>query len=281
MKPFFCIFRIAALSTCVLLSAPVAPLLAQVSARYEPLAPGGIDLRVPVGVVSPIDEADSLYFEGSPLASFELLEEHLAVVPDDYEVLWRAARAAVLLGVAEEGSRPQNAWLDPAMDLAHRAVALRPDGIDGRYWRGAAHGRRAMNASPGYATELAQQVWDDAHAVLEIDSLHGGAHNLLGKLSYEVMSLSRFERAVGRLFMGNEALSSANWELAERHLETAATSWPDLVLFQFDLAQLYRKRDRKDDALAAYRRVLELPAVHPTDVDVQEQARELLAELGS
>ena len=203
------------------------------------------------------------------------------MVPDDYEVLWRAARAAVILGVTAEGSRPQNQWLDPAMELAHRAVAVRPDGVDGLYWRGAAHGRRAMNASPGYASELAQQVWEDAKAILRQDSLHGGAHNLLGKLNYEVMSLSRFERTMGRIFMGNEALSDASWELAEIHLAAAAEAWPDLVLFQFDLAQLHRKRGRKDEALAAYRRVLELPAVHPPDIDLHEQAREYVEELGS
>lgn len=275
------IFGITALIGASLVFAPGETLSAQASVRSGSIGPDGFDLRVPVGVLSPVAEADALYFADDPLGSFALLEAHLAVVADDYEVLWRAARAGVLLGVAAEGSRPQNQWLDPAMDFGHRAVALEPDGIDGRYWRGAAHGRRAMNASPGYATQLAQQVWDDAHAILAVDSLHGGAHNLLGKLSYEVMSLSRFERAVGRVFMGNEALSSASWELAELHLTAAATHWPELVLFHFDLGQLHRKRGSKEQARAAFQRALEASAEHPTDLDLQAQAREYLSRLGS
>lgn len=259
----------------------VVPLRAQDASRADGLVPAGLVRHAPLRALSPVNRADALYFDGDPRASFVLLDEYLKFEPDDYEVLWRAARAAVLLGVSEEGSRLQNRWLDPAMEFGHRAVAVRPDGVDGLYWRGAAHGRRAMNAAPHYATELAQQIYDDAHAILEVDSLHGGAHNLLGKLSYEVMSLSGFQRAVGRLFMGNEALSAASWELAEKHLETAAEAWPDLVLFQFDLAQLYRKRGREDAAVEVYRRVLELPAVHPTDLDLQSQAREALEELGS
>lgn len=259
----------------------VVPLRAQDGARTDGSGPAGLVRHAPLRALSPVNRADALYFDGDPRASFVLLDEYLKVEPDDYEVLWRAARAAVLLAVSVEGSRPQNRWLDPAMELGHRAVAVRPDGVDGLYWRGAAHGRRAMNASPGYATELAQQIYDDANAILEVDSLHGGAHNLLGKLSYEVMSLSGFERAVGRLFMGNEALSNASWALAEKHLETAAEAWPDLVLFQFDLAQLYRKRGQEDAAVEVYRRVLELPALHPTDLDLQSQAREALEELGS
>jgi tetratricopeptide (TPR) repeat protein len=281
MKRVTSIFGMIALVGVSLLSASGAPLSGQASIRYGPIGPDGIDLRVPVGVLSPVVEADALYFANDPLRSFEVLEAYLAVVPDDYEVLWRAARAGVLLGVAAEGSRPQNRWLDPAMDFGHRAVAVQPDGIDGRYWRGAAHGRRAMNASPGYATELAQQVWDDAHAILAVDSLHGGAHNLLGKLSYEVMSLSRFERAIGRVFMGNEALSSASWESAEFHLEAAATHWPELVLFHFDLGQLHRKRGNDEEARAAFQRALETVAEHPTDLELQAQAREYLAEMGS
>ncbi len=252
---------------------PATPTL---TAPLELAAPRG-----PVRALSPVNRADALYYSGDPRASFALLDEYLKVSEDEYEVLWRAARAAVILGVSVEGSRPQNGWLDPAMDLADRAVALEPEGIDALYWRGAAYGRRAMNASPGYATELAQRVYDDANAILARDSLHGGAHNLLGKLSYEVMSLSRFERAVGRIFMGNEALSNASWENAEYHLEAAAEAWPDLVLVQFDLAQLYMKRDREDDARNVFRRVLELPAVHPPDFKFQAQAREALSELGS
>jgi tetratricopeptide (TPR) repeat protein len=251
----------------------------------ESVAPGLIvpfKLTVPDGplrALSPVNRADALYFSGDPRASFTLLDEYLKVSPNEYETLWRAARAAVILGVSMDGSRPQNRWLDPAMELADRAVALDPDGIDGLYWRGTAHGRRAMNASPGYATELAQRVYDDAHAILAQDSLHGGAHNLLGKLSYEVMSLSRFERAIGRVFLGNEALSKASWENAEHHLAAAAEAWPDLVLFQFDLARLHQKRDRDEDARAAFRRVLEIPAVHPPDFECHARAREALSEL--
>jgi len=266
----------------VLAMALAGPGVSDVRAQsFDPRGRPDLDFRVPAGVVSPIQEADDLYFAGFPDASFALLEAHLAAVADDYDVLWRAARAAVVLGVSEEGSRPQNRWLDPAMDFANRAVALVSDGIDGLYWRGAAHGRRAMNASPGYATELAQRVWDDAHAILVQDSLHGGAHNLLGKLSYEVMSLSRFERAMGRIFMGSPVLSQASWERAEVHLEAAAREWPDLVLFQFDLAQLYRKRGRKDEARAAFERVLALPAIHPPDFDLHAQARAFISELGA
>jgi len=242
-----------------------------------PLGPKALDFRVPAGVVSPVAQADDLYFAGDAEGALALLERHLEAAPDDYDVLWRATRAAVVLGVLEQGSRPQNRWLDPALELGHRAVAAHPGGVDGLYWRGAAHGRRAMNAAPRYAAELAQQMFEDAHAILELDARHGGAHNLLGKLNYEVMSMSRIKRAMGRIFMGNDALSAASWELAEHHLERAAEMWPELVLFQYDLAELHRKRGSEEEAREAYERVLELPAMHPPDERLQQRAQDYLA----
>lgn len=223
-------------------------------------------------------EADLLYTAGEPRLALERLEAHLATDSADYDALWRAARSAVVLGIAEDDHRDQNAWLDPAILFAERAVSLRPEGLDGIYWRGVASGRRAMNAGAGYAVELAEVVYDDAHAILAVDSLHGGAHNMLGKLNYEIMSLSRIKRLIARTFMGNEALDDTSWEDAERHLHRAAVVWPDFVLFHFDLGQLYEKRGRRQLAVREMLHALSLPAVHPTDVGLQEQARELLSE---
>ena len=130
----------------------------------------------------PVSESDMLYMSGDPKLALEILEAHLETNPDDFEALWRAARASVVIGIDVEGSRQQNRWLDPAIDWSDRAVALRPDDVDGRYWRGVATGRRAMNANPSYGAELVLIVYDDAHAILAIDSLHGGGVRLGGRV---------------------------------------------------------------------------------------------------
>ena len=236
--------------------------------------------QLSVGLAGPVAQADLLYLAGSPREALEILQAQLEGHPDDYEALWRAARSRVILGVSAEGKESQNSWLGPAIEFAARAIAIDPHGVDALYWHGAAVGRRAMNAKPSYATTLAQQVYEDAHAILEIDPNHGGAHNLLGKLNYEVMSLSRVERMLGRLVMGTEALKDTSWEQAEEHLSRAAQEWPELILFQFDLGLLYEKRGRDELARAAFSRAVALTAVHPPDRTYQERARQLLVQLG-
>ena len=252
----------------------LAPLLGSLVLPYA------LSAQLIAGFGGSVQQADLLYFGGNPLEALHILERHLESEPADYEALWRAARSALVLGISEEESEAQNGWLDPAIEFADRAVGERPEGIDGMYWRGAATGRRAMNAGPNHATDLAQRVYKDAHAILTMEPDHGGAHNLLGKLNYEVMSLSRFERTLGRLLMGNDALRDTSWEKAELHLNEAAQSWPDLILFQFDLAQLYKKRGRDQEAIQVLSAMLELPSIHPPDEAIKASARELLQEIG-
>lgn len=223
--------------------------------------------------LDPIAEADRLYLAGHLAPALDLLERQIEADSADAAALWRAARAAVVMGIAEEGSRNQNLWLDPAIGWANRAVELDPANLETIYWRGVATGRRAMNAAPSYAASLVQVVYDDAHRILAADSLHAGAHNMLGKLNYEIMTVSRIKRLIARTFMGNDALDDMSWENAEYHLHRAAEAAPETVLFHFDLAQLYRRRGRRDEAVEAYRRVLALPAIHPVDAGYQAQAR--------
>ena len=229
---------------------------------------------------SPITRSDMAYLAGDTELSYTILQAELAADSSDYEVLWRAARAAVVIGIEQEGERGQNDWLDPAMRLSEYAVSLKPDGIDGIYWRGVSAGRRALNAGPSQSVGLAEAVYRDAHAILAVDSTHGGAHNLLGKLNYEVMTLPWLERMVARTFMGSGELRDTSWENAEYHLGRAVETWPDFILFHFDLGQLHRRRGRREAAIRSFRELLGLRATHPIDRRLQGQARGFLAEWG-
>jgi tetratricopeptide (TPR) repeat protein len=229
----------------------------------------------------PVLDADALYFGGRVEEAWALLNEHLEAHPNDYDALWRAARAGVVAGVLREGITSQNERLDPAIVLGDRAVEVRPDGIEGLYWRGAAEGRRALNAGSNYAARLVQRVYDDAHAILALDSLHGGAYNLLGRVNYEIMDLPRIARFFARRLVGNQALHDSSWEDAETYLARAAELWPDNVLFQLDLGDLYQRRGRDDEAREQLQRVVGMPSLQPADDYFKESARRFLEELGS
>ena len=46
------------------------------------------------------------------------------------------------------------------------------------------------------------------------------------------------------------------------------------------MGQLHKKRDRREEAIESFKQALSLRAVHPIDMRLQVQAREILAECG-
>lgn len=248
------------------------------------LAAAPCEAQTPISLAwttGPVESADALYFAGQPEEAFEVLQAHLAKEPEDYDALWRIARSTLTLGDAAEGWLLQNSWLDRGMDFGSRAVEASPDRVEGRYWRGAVTGRRALNAVAEYGAELAQQAYEDAHAILLIQPDHAGAHNILGRIFFEIMSMSRIERFIGRTFVRTDALRESSWEAAEFHLEAATVAAPDRVLFRHSLAELYRKRGREEEARAAYTQVVHMLAVYPSDAALQEDAKRALEDIGN
>lgn len=221
--------------------------------------------------------AQALYDAGDAEGAFALLEAQLASRPDDYDVRWQAARAAVAVGLLRPTEAEQNEWYRKGMAHGAAAARLRPDGTEGLFWLTANQGRLAIQVSPGESADLALEVYRRAHRILELDPDHAGAHNVLGKLAYEVMVLSAVERFLARTLAGdNEALDGASWEEAERRLTRAVELDPEMPLFRFDLGRTYLQTERWEMAVTELEKVLELPDRHPGDALFKREAREAL-----
>ncbi len=229
----------------------------------------------PVGLL-----ADSLLFRaGDARRALDLLSSGLAASPADYALHWRAARAATALAVLREG-RPalQDSLYRVAIAHGEAAVDLEPRGIDGRYWRVAAKGRLSLSADARGAASLASEISREVGELLALDSLHAGAHNALGRLNLEVMTLPRWKRAVGRAFLG-DALDGTNWELAERHLLRAVVLEPANALYLRDLGALHFVRGRTQVARLLFQRLEGHTGLLPWDEVFRQEALRMLAEI--
>ncbi|MEX2526952.1 MAG: tetratricopeptide repeat protein [Gemmatimonadota bacterium] len=223
-------------------------------------------------------EADSLYFAGNAEGSLELLTTGGFWREDPAPRRWRSIRALVALGMEPGTTAEQNRWLDQGVALAQEVKDQGPPTLDEIFWGAAAQGRRALNAGPRYAGELGVRARDDARLVLAADPLHGGAHNVLGRVGLEVMSLSRIQRILARA-TGVTFPGDIDWEEAEHHLRRATELWPHMVLYHLDLAKLLIKRNRQDEARRALQQALATPPLHPPDPVLKEEAGLLLATL--
>lgn len=268
--------RVSRLSVLVALAVAAPPWSGQIAA--QPLAPPP-PLEAATGDKLADEAVDELLVEGRLGDVLQRLDLRIERDSADVEALWRAARAALMLGVLEERTDVEEALFVRAGDYGEAAVALRPDDPEVLYWAAASLGREALQHGPRTSTRLVQRVWDLTHRILEIDPQHAGAHNILGKLNQEVMSLSGFERFVARLLFSIDPLKEANWDDALGHHRRAVEADPETVLFGRDLGETLAALDRVDEARAVWEAALALPSVHPVDDRFKVDIRRMLADL--
>ena len=225
-----------------------------------------------------VTEADELYWEHRVPESLEMLEDLLDLEPQNYQALRDAARSAVAQGLLSPGREIQNQWYKIGESYARRATEVEPKLLEGLYWQLTAKGLRAVRSGGREASALGREVYDLAHRVLKMDSLHAGAYHALGVLNYRVRRLSWIERFVARNFLGADVMNLTSWEDAERYLTRAVELRPEYILFHLDLGRMYLNRKRMDEARHHFERALELPVLEPPDPRFQEIAERRLAE---
>jgi tetratricopeptide (TPR) repeat protein len=222
--------------------------------------------------------ADSLYFAGRVADALVQYESALAARPGSFDVLCKASRAALVLGIlSEQHEEAQTAMYLRAESFARRAIATDSLRADGHYWLAAAMGRRALHAGIKTAPGLARAVDASARRALAIDSMHAGAHDVLGKLNSEVRNLSAVVRFIAGRMLGVSIARETSWEAAERHLVRAIQIDSTVILYRADLAQLYLRTGRRKEAETVVARLLAMPRVHPTDSLFQQEAKDRLA----
>ena len=261
-----------------------ASLLCPVVALLMVSAPNGLAAQSPRwrGWDSPearIAVGDGLHFRMQPLEAFRVFQRVVEDDPEHYVGLWKSTQEAVILGIIALDEDEQTRWFRTGEEYARRAIMIEPDDPAGHYWLAAALGRRAVQSDAATTAGLAAEIYEEAHVVLRLDSLHAGAHNVLGTFNYEVMKMSGVKRFIARTFFSSEGLAKASWEDAECYTRRAVELDPTSLLYRLDLGKLYFKRNQHDLARTALNEVLELPSIHPPDPTFKRQARELLDDL--
>ncbi|MEI6739816.1 MAG: hypothetical protein WCK74_05835 [Gemmatimonadaceae bacterium] len=231
----------------------------------------------PVAIPPLAAQADSLFRLGDAVGSLTRANEGVRRNPSDYASLWRAARSEIMLGIIEGDRAIIEGHYARATALARRAVALQPGDTAGHFWLAAVLGRRALRADFRTGLPLASEAYIEARRVLVIDSLHAGAHEILGRLHQEVRKLPSVVRVLAGLLSGLEVIRNASWQASEWHLRRAMALDPSAVLPHADLALLYLRMGRRADAEREVQQLERMPRRTPADAFFQGDARKRLA----
>ena len=239
-----------------------------------------------VGTVAPlvpetVVAADSLFFAMDPLSAFRRLEVRVEVAPDDYEARWRAARAALVLGVMADAGELKAGWLRVGAYHAEEALALRPNDVEAMAWLAAVNGRLAIDVvGVRDQVRLGLEVWELTERILAIEPNHPLGNDVLGKLNQEVRKLSGFERFIARTFMrGGDPMKLSSWDNAEEYLRRAIAADATVVLFYLDLGDTYRLQGKLDAAKSTYEAGLALPDLYPPDAKFKREIQRQLEQL--
>lgn len=221
--------------------------------------------------------SDRWYAERDAVRALAAADDGLRHRPDDYDLLWRAARAHVALGVLEADRSVIDGHHREATRQARRAVMLEPDRPDAHLWLAAVLGRGAQRAGFREAITLGAEAWREATRALEIDSTTAMASAIQGRLLEAVARFPWFVRAMIATFSGFTMARGATFEAAEQHYQRAIRFDSLSVAPQVDLARLALRRGRLTDPQQVMQRLRALPARTPIDDWLRDDLEKQLA----
>jgi len=221
-------------------------------------------------------QADSAFAHGSATGALEPVRPWLDSARADAAILWRGARAYVAFGILAPTRAESDVQLLRAAAYAQRAMQSAPRDIDARYWYAVATGRRALRGDFRRILPLAVETYNEAQRILAQDSLHAGAHDIIGKLYSEVRKLPWLVRKLAATVTRQDVLRLASWEAAEFHLRRAMALEPSAIVYRADLAQLYVRMGRHADAAAVVATMESMPDRTPADRLFKQEARRLV-----
>ena len=215
-------------------------------------------------------DPDRLYGDRVNLASArraaDIWSAALAADARDFDAAWKLARADYWLG----GHGPdveRRKDLERGIDAGRKAAAVQPNRPEGHFWIAANMGALAESFGPRQGLKYRKPIKEELEAVLRLDPafMDGSA-----------------DRALGRWYFKVPGLFGGDRKLAEAHLRTSLTYNPGSTTSHFFLGELLEDQGRKDEARAAFQRVLDAPINPnwvPEDGEFKEKARAALSRV--
>ena len=197
-----------------------------------------------------------------------IYEEMLRTDPENYEATWKLSRAYLWIGRNESSSKVKRENFRKGIELARRAVSMKPNEAAGHYWLAANAGSlaEALGFWPWMLLKkasLASEFKTEMETAVRLNPgfAGGGGHRALGKYYLEK--------------------PSPEPEKAETHLEEAVRIAPGMLCNHLDLAQAYLRQGKTDLAHERQLYVLEAPSSPEFAVEnkrCKEEARLLQIE---
>ncbi len=221
---------------------------------------------------------DKYFAEGNNEAAVREYLAAEAMAPKELGVLVRLTRVHNDMGrLLLRKSPDAELYYRKAIEYAERLRDAHPNRAESFFFLALCHGSLTPFKSLGEKLELSRDVRANAEKTLEIDSTFTMAYVILGIYYRGVARLSWVERTIVNGILGKNL--EGTYEDSERVLKRALALEPNNLFAHAELASTYRSMERHDEAIAALKTVLALPATNARERMQQEDAQRMLKRM--
>lgn len=225
-----------------------------------------------------LQRADSLFEHHHESEALRAYREVLERDPDHFTALWRVSILQSRIGKRQEETAAQREYFENAKAFAEKALAVDSTRAESNFVMAVAMGRMALISSARDRVAASREIKKYADRTLQIDSSHAGAWHLLGRWNFQIANLNFVERLAANTLFGGIPGEASNQKAAE-YIERATRLDDRFILYQYDLARVYREMGRPAEAREACSEALEMPLRLPEDEQLKAQCRDLMNEL--
>ena len=193
------------------------------------------------------------------------LEEYLAAAklePENYEALWKTARAYFDLGdliMSEEKSavEEQRRLFTESYKYARQAVRTNPNDTWGHFFYSAAQGKYVLTQGKKEQINASKNIKAEIEKAIELDPNNDLAYHALGLWHRKMAEIGGAKRLFGSMLYGS--IPKGSMEESERHFKKAIELNSDYTNHHLELGRTYLAIKNYDLAKQEFQKTLEMP----------------------
>jgi len=224
-----------------------------------------------------ISQADAKHEVDDFAGTFELLKQAEQLDANNFEVIWRLARAHFDFSDNSEDETVISDNFYKGLAYSKTALELDDSRAEGHKWYGILIGKVGELEGTKQKILNSYEVKDHTLRAIELDPEDDGNFHVMGRWHYTLADLSWFERKIAGLIYATPP--EASFEEAADYFKKAISLEPTDVRNHLWLGNTYVALDDNDAAKEEYNAALAITAETDSDRKLQKEAETLLSDL--
>jgi tetratricopeptide (TPR) repeat protein len=214
------------------------------------------------------EKIDDLLNQGENQQAWEILQRLPENGPDSAERLWRMAR--VQYEMAQVAEKKSVKRYKSAEKYARAAIKNDPNNSESYKWLAIALGAQSKYSGTKEQVRQSGEIKKYIEKAIELNPDDDISYLVLSRWHYKVSALGGVARTFAKVIYGG--VPKASLKKAEELL-LQAIEIHDRIAHRYNLAKVYKRMDRQEEAMEQLRLTLLLPVTFPEEVSDKEKAK--------